>query len=97
MSATEAADLARTILTDSEDEHPDALYLLNVREARTLARAVIDLTDKLVTRDAQAERVEAQAQAWEAAASMIEAHGGDTETIRDMLQDLRTALKGDAA
>ena len=37
---TEAADLARTILTDSGDEHPDALYLLNVREARTLAHAV---------------------------------------------------------
>ena len=42
MSTTEAADLARTILTDSEDEHPDALYLLNVREARTLARAVLN-------------------------------------------------------
>ena len=37
MSTTEAAELARTILTDSGDEHPDALYLLNVREARTLA------------------------------------------------------------
>lgn len=38
---TEAADLARTILTDSGDEHPDALYLLNVREARTLAHAAL--------------------------------------------------------
>ena len=50
MSATEAAELARTILTDSGDEHPDALYLLNVREARTLARAVIrveELADRL--------------------------------------------------
>lgn len=46
MTATnEAADLARTILTDSGDEHPDALYLLNVREARTLANAVIAVTD----------------------------------------------------
>lgn len=97
MDTTEAADLARIILDDSEADLPNDLYPLNVREARTLARAVIDLTDKLVTRDAQAERVEAQAQAWEAAASMIEAHGGDTETIRDMLQDLRTALKGDDA
>ena len=42
MNTTEAADLARTILTDSEDEQPDALYLLNVREARTLARAVLN-------------------------------------------------------
>ena len=41
MNTTEAADLARTILTDSEDEHPDALYLLNVREARTLAQAAL--------------------------------------------------------
>ena len=42
MSTIEAADLARTILTDSGDEHPDALYLLNVGEARTLARAVLN-------------------------------------------------------
>ena len=41
MSTTEAADLARTILTDSGDEHPDALDLLNVREARTLAHAAL--------------------------------------------------------
>ena len=41
MDTTEAADLARTILVDSEDEHPTALYLLNVREARTLARAAL--------------------------------------------------------
>mgnify|MGYP003621876551 CR=1 FL=1 len=42
MNTTEAADLARTILTDSEDEHPAAMYLLNVREARTLAHAVLN-------------------------------------------------------
>ena len=42
MDTTEAADLARTILDDSEDEHPAALYLLNVREARALARAVLN-------------------------------------------------------
>ena len=83
---------------------PDVPWKIQLQEfqaraaaAPTLARAVIDLTDKLATRDAQAERVEAQAQAWEAAASMIEAHGGDTETIRDMLQDLRTALNGETA
>ena len=55
MSTTEAADLARTILTDSEDEHPAAMYLLNVREARTLARAVrnaANLADRLLDADA---------------------------------------------
>ena len=41
MSTTEAAELARTILTDSEDEHPDALYTLTVHEARTLAHAAL--------------------------------------------------------
>ena len=41
MNTTEAAELARTILADSGDEHPTAMYLLDVREARTLARAVI--------------------------------------------------------
>ena len=41
MSTTEAADLARTILADTEtDRHMD-LYTLTVIEARTLARAVI--------------------------------------------------------
>ena len=142
MNTTEAAELARTILTDSEGYPADWLCTLNVHEARTLAHAVIrvkGLTDdreaeKLRTDIAESDaetlferceririerdvffrqceyaldraekaeaklaRVEAQAQAWEAAASMIEAHGGDTETIRDMLQDLRTALKGDDA
>ena len=43
MSATEAADLARTILADSEGENPADLYTLNVREARTLAHAVARL------------------------------------------------------
>ena len=52
MNTTEAAELARTILTDSEDEHPDALYLLNVREARTLARAALaaDRAERLADR-----------------------------------------------
>ena len=40
MSTTEAADLARIILDDTEtDRHMD-LYTLTVIEARTLARAV---------------------------------------------------------
>ena len=42
MSATEAADLARIILTDSEADLPNDLYPLNVREARTLANAVLN-------------------------------------------------------
>ena len=42
MDTTEAADLARIILTDSEDERPTDLYTLNVREARTLALAVLN-------------------------------------------------------
>ena len=42
MNPIEAADLARIILDDTEDEHPTALYLLNVREARTLAHAVLN-------------------------------------------------------
>ena len=50
MDTTEAADLARIILDDSEaDRHMD-LYTLTVIEARTLARAVIrmdELADRL--------------------------------------------------
>ena len=43
MSATEAADLARIILEDTEGGHPKwDLYTLNVREARTLARAALN-------------------------------------------------------
>ena len=50
MDTTEAADLARIILDDTEtDRHMD-LYTLTVIEARTLARAVIrmdELADRL--------------------------------------------------
>lgn len=45
-----ASELARIILEDSEDDHPDDLYTLNVYEARTLASAVervIALADQL--------------------------------------------------
>ena len=42
MDTTEAADLARIILDDTEtDRHMD-LYTLNVHEARTLARAALN-------------------------------------------------------
>ena len=38
---TEAAELSRIILADSEADRPMDLYTLNVGEARTLARAAI--------------------------------------------------------
>ena len=41
MDTTEAADLARIILDDSEPDRPNDLYTLNVHEARTLARAAL--------------------------------------------------------
>ena len=85
MSTTEAAVLARTILTDSEDEHPDALYLLNVREARTLARAVI--------------RVEALADRLDVVANELEADGEDgyADAARADAHSIRRALKGETA
>lgn len=79
MNTTEAAELARTILTDSEDEHPDALYLLNVREARTLARAVrnaANLADRL---DDEANRMGSR---------------GGAFTARAFAAEIRAALKG---
>ena len=42
MSTTEAADLARIILEDSEADRLTDLYTLNVHEARTLAHAVLN-------------------------------------------------------
>ena len=42
MNTTEAADLARIILDDSEPDRPNDLYTLNVHEARTLAHAVLN-------------------------------------------------------
>ena len=85
MDTTEAAELARTILTDSEDEHPDALYLLNVREVRTLAHAV-DAVAKLADRlDVIANELEADGEDGYADAARTDAHS------------IRAALKGAAA
>ena len=85
MSTTEAAELARTILTDSEDEHPDALYLLNVREARTLAHAV-DAVAKLADRlDVIANELEADGEDGYADAARTDAHS------------IRAALNGETA
>ena len=41
MNTTEAAELARTILDDSETDRLTDLYTLNVHEARTLANAAL--------------------------------------------------------
>ena len=53
MSATEAADLARTILDGSAGERPaDLVYTLTAREARTLAHAALaaDRVEELADR-----------------------------------------------
>ena len=79
MSTTEAAELARTILTDSGDEHPDALYLLNVREARTLANAALaadrveELAEELrgVARESYQVDMDDAGDAYQAAADLI--------------------------
>ena len=91
--------LAREVLDDERawaaldpGHHPEsqaAVYRL-ANAAPTLARAAIDLTDKV-------ERVEALAETWEEAARLVEARGGDAETVRDLLQDIRDALNGENA
>ena len=91
--------LAREVLDDERawaaldpGHHPEsqaAVYRL-ANAAPTLARAVIDLTAKV-------ERVEALAETWEEAARLVEARGGDAETVRDLLQDIRDALNGENA
>ena len=46
MNTTEAAELARIILEDTETDRPKwDLYTLNVHEARTLANAVLNGAD----------------------------------------------------
>ena len=55
--------------------------------APDLARVATDLTDKV-------KRMEALAETWEEAARQVEACGGDVETVRDILQDVRDALNG---
>ena len=85
MNTTEAADLARTILADSEDEHPADLYTLNVREARTLAHAV-DAVAKLADRlDVIANELEADGEDGYADAARTDAHS------------IRAALNGETA
>ena len=79
MDTTEAADLARIILDDTEtDRHMD-LYTLTVIEARTLARAVrnaANLADRL---DDEANRMGSR---------------GGAFTARAFAAEIRAALKG---
>ena len=83
MDTTEAANLARTILTDSGDEHPDALYTLTVIEARTLAHAVIRV-------EALADRLE-----YEAAYEASQGDDWGAVCIRSEVRRIRAALNGE--
>ena len=85
MSTTEAADLARIILDDTEtDRHMD-LYTLTVIEARTLAHAVTRV-------EALADRLEHEA-AYEAS----QGDDWDAVCIRSEVRRIRRALNGETA
>ena len=76
MDTTEAADLARIIMADSEAERPTALYTLNVHEARTLARAVdaaVELAEELreVAHESYQVDMDDAGDAYQAAADLI--------------------------
>ena len=90
MDTTEAADLARVILEDSEGDRPTDLYTLNVHEARTLARAVARV-------EALADELDTNA-LW--AINHLDADDGakyHARHVRGIAAHLRTILKGDAA
>lgn len=79
MSTIEAADLARTVLNDTEaDRHMD-LYTLTVIEARTLARAALaadrveELAEELrgVARESYQVDMDDAGDAYQAAADLI--------------------------
>ena len=85
MDTTEAADLARIILDDTEtDRHMD-LYTLTVIEARTLAHAVTRV-------EALADRLEHEA-AYEAS----QGDDWDAVCIRSEVRRIRRALNGETA
>ena len=85
MNTTEAADLARIILDDSESDPAGCLYTLNVREARTLAHAVTRV-------EALADRLEHEA-AYEAS----QGDDWDAVCIRSEVRRIRRALNGETA
>ena len=83
MNTTEAADLARIILEDTEGGHPKwDLYTLNVREARTLANAALG-----------ADRANALADRLDDEANRMGSRGG-AFTARAFATEIRNALKG---
>ena len=87
-NTTEAAELARIILADSEDDHPMDLYTLTIHEARTLARAAL-----------AADRVEALADRLEHEAAYKGSRGAtwDAACIRSEAGRIRDALNGETA
>ena len=86
MSTTEAADLARIILDDSEADRPMDLYTLNVHEARALARAV-DAVAKL------ADRLDVIAN--ELGADGEDGYAGYADAARSDAHSIRAALNGE--
>ena len=85
-----AAHVAALLVESGSDEVVMDHFATCAHAAPDLARAVIELTAKV-------ERVEALAETWEEAARLVEARGGDAETVRDLLQDIRDALNGENA
>ena len=92
MTATDRdpATIAREVLETAHEDETITVCTIPDNKAAALAHAVIDLTTKV-------ERVEALAETWEEAARLVEARGGDAETVRDLLQDIRDALNGENA
>lgn len=94
--------LAREVLDLTHEDETVTVCSVPDNKVAALARAVIDLTARLdAERFAHAntavkvKRVEALAETWEEATRLVEARGGDAETVRDILQDIRAALNGD--
>ena len=90
MDTTEAADLARVILEDSEGDRPTDLYTLTVIEARTLARAVTRV-------EALADELDTNA-LW--AINHLDADDGakyHARHVRGIAAHLRTILNGETA
>lgn len=88
MNTTEAADLARSVLDDSEGYPAGCLYTLTAREARTLALAAL-----------AAERVEELADRLDVVANELEADGEDgyADAARTDAHSIRAALNGETA
>ena len=88
MNTTEAADLARSVLDDSEGYPAGCLYTLTAREARTLAHAAL-----------AADRVEELADRLDVVANELEADGEDgyADAARTDAHSIRAALNGETA